>query len=61
MGLLMSNTPFWEKKHESEGKKRHMSREQVQHAKASARAHGRPWPNLVDNVTAMRTNHKRGK
>lgn len=57
----MSEKPFWEKKHENEGHKKHMSREQVKSAKASARAHGRPWPNLVDNVTAMRTGHKKGK
>ena len=34
--------------------------EQVREAKARARAAGRPWPNLVDNVTAMRTG-KKGK
>ena len=57
----MSDTPFWEKKYEKEGNKRHMTRQQLQSAKASARAHGRPYPNLVDNAKVMRNSHKRGK
>lgn len=51
---------FWEKDAPKEAKSRNMSRQQVREAKARARAAGRPYPNLVDNVTAMRTG-KKGK
>lgn len=60
MGLLMAKEPFWEHPVEKSAHKKHMSAKQVKSAKASARAHGRPWPNLVDNVTAMRTGKKKG-
>jgi len=52
--------PFWEKDAPADAKKRNMSRQQVKSAKARARAAGRPWPNLVDNVTALRAG-KKGK
>ena len=57
----MAKEPFWEHPAEQDSRKKHMSAKQVKSAKASARAHGRPWPNLVDNVTAMRTGHKKGR
>ena len=50
--------PFWEKDAPEDAKQRNMSRQQVKSAKAKARAAGRPYPNLVDNVTAMRTKKK---
>ncbi len=56
----MAKEPFWEHPAEKDAHKKHMSTKQVKSAKASARAHGRPWPNLVDNVTAMRTGKKKG-
>lgn len=57
----MAKEPFWEHPAEKSAHKKHMSAKQVKSAKASARAHGRPWPNLVDNVTAMRTGKKKGQ
>lgn len=57
----MAKEPFWEHPAEKDAHKKHMSKKQLQSAKASARAHGRPWPNLVDNVKAMRTGNKRGR
>jgi hypothetical protein len=56
----MAEKPFWEKDAPKDAKERNMSRQQVREAKARARAAGRPWPNLVDNVTAMRVG-KKGK
>jgi hypothetical protein len=51
---------FWDKDAPKDARKKSMSREQVKEAKARARSAGRPWPNLVDSVTAMRTG-KKGK
>jgi hypothetical protein len=50
--------PFWEKDAPDDAKKRNMSRQQVKSAKAKARSAGRPYPNLVDNVTALRAGKK---
>lgn len=50
----MSEKPFWEKDAPKDAKSKHLSREQVKMAKAKARAAGRPYPNLVDNVAASR-------
>jgi hypothetical protein len=56
----MVQKPFWEKDAPSGAKDKNMSRQQVKSAKARARSAGRPYPNLVDNVTAMRAS-KKGK
>lgn len=53
----MTDKPFWETKAPKSAKHKHLSRKQEQSAKAMARAAGRPYPNLVDNVRAA----KRGK
>jgi hypothetical protein len=50
--------PFWEKDAPADAKKRNLSRQQVKVAKARARSAGRPYPNLVDNVTALRAGKK---
>jgi hypothetical protein len=50
----MADKPFWEKNAPKDAKHKHLSRKQVQSAKAMARAAGRPYPNLVDNVRAAR-------
>lgn len=50
---------FWDKKLPKDHDTKHLSYKQVQSAKAKARASGRPYPNLVDNVTAARI--KKGK
>jgi hypothetical protein len=49
--------PFWEKDAPKDAKEKNLSRKQIQSAKAMARAAGRPYPNLVDNVRAS----KKGK
>jgi hypothetical protein len=51
--------PFWEKEAPEDARKKHLDRSQKQAAKARARAAGRPYPNLVDNVAAARM--KKGK
>jgi hypothetical protein len=53
----MSEKPFWEKDAPKDAKEKHLDRSQKQKAKAMARAAGRPYPNLVDNVRAA----KKGK
>ena len=55
----MADKPFWEKDAPKDAKKKNLSRKQVQSAKSKARAAGRPYPNLVDNVAAARTGAKR--
>jgi hypothetical protein len=59
-GIADMTKPFWEKDAPKDAKSRNMSRNQVKAAKARARAAGRPYPNLVDNVTALRAG-KKGK
>ena len=54
----MSDKPFWDKQLPKNHHTKHLSHKQEQNAKASARAAGRPWPNLVDNAAASR---KKGK
>ena len=49
---------FWDKDLPKGHHTKHLSHKQEQSAKASARAAGRPWPNLVDNAAASR---KKGK
>lgn len=53
--------PFWEKDAPKDASHKHLNRKQVQSAKAHARAAGRPYPNLVDNVAAARAGHRKGK
>ena len=50
----MTDKPFWEKDVPKDTKVKHLNRQQVQSAKAKARAAGRPYPNLVDNAAAAR-------
>ena len=50
----MAEKPFWEKNAPKDAKEKHLSRKQLQSAKASARAAGRTYPNLVDNAAAAR-------
>jgi len=50
----MSDKPFWEKDTPKDAKVKHLDRQQIQTAKAKARAAGRPYPNLVDNAAAAR-------
>lgn len=55
----MAEKPFWEKDAPKDAKEKNLNRKQIQSAKAKARAAGRPYPNLVDNVAAARTGNKR--
>ena len=51
--------PVWEKKRPKDlGKPKSLSVKQKKSAKARAKAAGRPFPNLVDNLAAAR---KKGK
>ena len=50
----MAERPFWEKEAPKDAKVKHLSRKQMQSAKARARAAGRPWPNAVDNIAVAR-------
>lgn len=54
----MADKPFWEKKAPEDAIKKHLSRKQIQTAKARARAAGRPYPNLVDNAAVARSKGK---
>jgi hypothetical protein len=53
--------PFWEKDAPKDAKSKALSVKGVKVAKAKARAAGRPYPNLVDNVAAARAGHTKGK
>jgi len=50
----MTDKPFWEKDAPKDAKVKHLNRQQVQSAKAKARAAGRPYPNAVDNIATAR-------
>lgn len=52
--------PFWEKDAPKDAKQKALSAKGVKMAKARARAAGRPYPNLVDNVAAARAGHTKG-
>jgi hypothetical protein len=54
----MADKPFWEKDAPKDAKVKHLSKKQVQSAKARARAAGRPYPNLVDNAAVARSKGK---
>jgi len=53
--------PFWEKDAPKDAKSKMLSAKGVKMAKAKARAAGRPYPNLVDNVAAARAGLTKGK
>lgn len=53
--------PFWEKDAPKDAKHKSLSTKGVKMAKARARAAGRPYPNLVDNVAAARAGKTKGK
>ena len=53
--------PFWEKDAPKDAKHKALSVKGVKMAKARARAAGRPYPNLVDNVAAARAEKVKGK
>lgn len=47
--------PIWDKpRPKSLGKPEHLSSSEKSSAKAAAKAAGRPWPNLIDNMRAAR-------
>ncbi len=49
----MTTKPFWDTKN-SKKKSKPLTSSQKTSAKARAKKAGRPYPNLVDNVTAAR-------
>ncbi len=51
----MAKTPVWDKpRPKGLGKSKPMTAEQKSSAKRAAKAAGRPYPNLVDNMRAAR-------
>jgi hypothetical protein len=54
---MKKKTPFWETKNPNK-KSTPLTPAQKTAAKARAKAKGRPYPNLVDNAAAKRTNKK---
>jgi hypothetical protein len=48
----MAKKPFWETDAPKDATSKHLDHKQKAKAKAMARAAGRPYPNLVDNVRA---------
>ena len=54
----MAEKQFWEKDAPKDAQHKHLTRKQSQSAKAMARAAGRPYPNLVDNVRASKKGSK---
>lgn len=57
----MADKPFWDKEAPKDAKSKQLNRAGIKMAKAKARAAGRPWPNLVDNVAAARAGKTKGK
>ena len=52
---MTSKKPIWEKSRpKGLGKPKGLSDDQKASAKAMAKAAGRPWPNLVDNLRAAK-------
>jgi len=52
---MPSKKPVWDKaRPKSAGKPKALSDKQLASAKATAKAAGRPYPNLVDNMRAAR-------
>jgi len=45
---------FWEKEMPEDHVVKHLKKKQINMAKASARAAGRPYPNLIDNAAVAR-------
>jgi len=52
---MATRTPPWKRKRPA-GPRRPLTEAQRRWAEESARAHGRPYPNLVDNMAAARRN-----
>jgi hypothetical protein len=50
----MGDKPFWDKDAPKDATHKHLNRQKIAKAKAMARAAGRPYPNLVDNVRAAK-------
>ena len=54
----MADKPFWETKAPKDAKVKHLTKKQIQSAKARARSAGRPYPNAVDNIAVARSRGK---
>ena len=54
---MPKDKPVWEKK-DPTGKDKKLTKSQKSSAKAKAKAAGRPYPNLVDNMAASRKKKK---
>jgi hypothetical protein len=54
---MKKHKEFWETAAPKDAVHKHLNRKGVKDAKAHARASGRPYPNMVDNITAARAGH----
>jgi hypothetical protein len=57
---VANKKPVWESKDPTK-KDKPLSKSQKSSAKAKAKAAGRPYPNLVDNMNAAKKKKKNGK
>lgn len=55
---MAKEKPVWDKKNPKEGESSKLSKKQKSSAKAKAKAAGRPYPNLVDNMNAAKKKKK---
>jgi hypothetical protein len=51
---MTKEKPVWDKKDPTPGTSSKLSKKQKSSAKAKAKAAGRPYPNLVDNMNAAK-------
>ena len=58
---MAKEKPVWEKKDPDKGKHTKLSKKQKSSARARAKAAGRPYPNLIDNMAAAKAKKKKKK
>jgi len=58
VGLLMAEKKVWDKKDPDGGKHKKLSSKKKSAAKARAKAAGRPYPNLIDNMAVSKKKSK---
>jgi hypothetical protein len=53
---MTKEKPVWDKKDPDKGKHTKLSKSQKSSARAKAKAAGRPYPNLIDNMAVAKKN-----
>ena len=56
---MTKEKPVWDKKDPTPGKSKKLTKSQKSSARAKAKAAGRPYPNLVDNMAAAKAKKKK--